>query len=498
LRPALHSVVLPLPPVRFGEDREIDNVNLEGFDDRCSTWKLAPRERKRNFRRRRPGARPVAAASGLMMRDQISGDPSLGTELRILLACARPTVVEGNRGVIRTLVATGVDWLSLIDLAERHNLVPLLHLHLADLGGVVPPPVRQALGQRARLNAARVLRLTAQLLGTLRELGDAGILAVPYKGPVIGQQLYGNVALRHPGDIDLLIRPADFSAARQCLMEAGFHASAETRERSVSAIMARRNSEALSRGREAVVELHWRFTNRDFGFPLDLDDLAPRLGTIDLAGNQIETFSIRDLLLILALNGARHRWARIEWLCGYAEVLRSLPLSEQSDALMEASRLGIRRCVLLGCYLARAALEAPVDPAIREAWLEDRWIGRLADEVVVGWRADASGVVEETMSMDAFHYHLRERRLDRVRFLLFRAFAPTRPDIRGVNTAAAGGPPGSAGSAVRGSTGGARNLAPVTRSFWRSLKDPARPDASTASGEGDRGSDEAEPGKSGD
>jgi hypothetical protein len=443
------------------------------------------------------GSSPVAAASCLMMPDHLSGDPSLGTELRILLACARPTLPEGGREVIRTLVAAGVDWLSLIDLAERHNLVPLLHRHLADLAGVVPPPVRQALDQRARLNAARVLRLTAQLLGTLRELGDVGILAVPYKGPVIGQQLYGNVALRHPGDIDLVVRPADFPTARECLIEAGFHASAETRERSISAIMARRNSEALSRGREAAVELHWRFTNRDFGFPLDLDDFAPRLGTIDLAGNQVQTFSIRDLLLVLALNGARHRWARIEWLCGYAEVLRSLPLSDQADVLMEATRLGVQRCVLLGCYLANVALEAPVDPGIREGWLGDRWVGKLADEVVVGWRVDASGVAEETMSMDAFHYHLRERRLDRVRFLLFRPFAPTRPDIRGVSTAAAGGPPGSAGSSVPASTAGARNLAPVTRSFWRSLKDPAHPDASSTSREGDRGSDEVERGKPG-
>jgi hypothetical protein len=59
------------------------------------------------------------------------------------------------------------------------------------------------------MNAARNMKMTAELLRILDALKEAGIKAMPLKGPVLAQQLYGDVALRQFSDLDILVARED-------------------------------------------------------------------------------------------------------------------------------------------------------------------------------------------------------------------------------------------------------------------------------------------------
>ena len=49
------------------------------------------------------------------------------------------------------------------------------------------------------------LYLTQEMLKLLSAFRKKGIPAIPYKGPVLAQAVYGNVGLRQFGDLDITV-----------------------------------------------------------------------------------------------------------------------------------------------------------------------------------------------------------------------------------------------------------------------------------------------------
>jgi hypothetical protein len=60
-----------------------------------------------------------------------------------------------------------------------------------------------------------------QLLQTLELLRESGIQTVPFKGPALAVQAYGDLSLRQYDDLDLLIHEADVPRAYQLLIANG-------------------------------------------------------------------------------------------------------------------------------------------------------------------------------------------------------------------------------------------------------------------------------------
>ncbi|HSL52789.1 MAG TPA: nucleotidyltransferase family protein, partial [Pyrinomonadaceae bacterium] len=103
-----------------------------------------------------------------------------------------------------------VDWNYLFQLARRHSIVPLVYVqlerHAAD---VVPEHVLAKFKQHYFENSARNTLLTAELCRLINLFSDEGIEAIPYKGPVLGLFVYGNIALRRFVDLDVIVKKSD-------------------------------------------------------------------------------------------------------------------------------------------------------------------------------------------------------------------------------------------------------------------------------------------------
>ncbi len=72
-----------------------------------------------------------------------------------------------------------------------------------------------------RVSALNIL-LTHELQKLLALFADNDVRAVPYKGPALALQLYGNVALRQFSDLDILVHPRDVLRARDLLLAEGY------------------------------------------------------------------------------------------------------------------------------------------------------------------------------------------------------------------------------------------------------------------------------------
>jgi hypothetical protein len=324
------------------------------------------------------------------------------------------------------LMGAGFDWSHLQALCVRHGVLPLVARQLeAHFSAAVPAEARADLGRAARAALGRSLVLAEELRRVLADLRARGIPALAYKGPALAVQLYGDVAARTFRDLDVLVRRADFPAARAALVELGYGPHPPLTGAQEEALLRSECDQALiHEGCGAVVELHWAVTPPFFSFALTPEELLDRAVEIPLGGQSVAAPGREDLLLLLALNGAKDLWLALEPACLIAELVAG-PL-DWDLALALARRLRAERLLLLGLSLAGQLLGAPLPERIRRrasepavAALAAEAAARLLDE-----RRPAPGLLE----IARFRAGSRERWADRLRYFVLWAGTPTRDD----------------------------------------------------------------------
>ncbi|HEV8131774.1 MAG TPA: nucleotidyltransferase family protein, partial [Acidobacteriota bacterium] len=231
---------------------------------------------------------------------------------------------SGRAEPIELLVAKGMDWEYLMSLARRHRMMPLLYWHLSTIcPESVPPLALRQLQDHFRTNSRRNLILVAELLELLSLFEDNGIPAIPYKGPVLASWVYGNVSLRQFCDLDILVPKSLALKARDLLISRGYQpnvhlsASHQTAYLEAQCEFCQVNIE-----KRVAVEVHWDIVPSHMAFPIDLQQLWQRLVPISFAGTTVRSFPPEDLLLILCVHGTKHRWERLDWICGVSELIR--------------------------------------------------------------------------------------------------------------------------------------------------------------------------------
>ena len=132
---------------------------------------------------------------------------------------ARGRLRADGQAEARALLATPLRWELILARAEEHEVYPLLHHHLRELGFEgVPPDARHRIEALQRASALRVTLLAEELTRVLHALAREDIPAIPLKGPALAESLYGDRTLRTAGDLDVLVRrPAGDPAPRPAL-----------------------------------------------------------------------------------------------------------------------------------------------------------------------------------------------------------------------------------------------------------------------------------------
>ncbi len=343
---------------------------------------------------------------------------ALGTEIELLVACTRTRLDPLGSARVRELAATLRDWPALLELARRHRLVPLLYTHVKSVAeDLVPHAALAGLREEFTANAARNLALAAELLAVTELLDSHGIRALSYKGPTLAQCVYGSLAARQMKDVDILVRPADINRAVSLL------ASREYRPITRPLPGARRLGLeyqcVLTRPHDdTIIELHWSIVPRTMAPPVALDDLWPNRLYTGVLGRTLPSPSHEDTVVILCIHGSKHQWARLEWICGVAEMLRSKPV-DWLKVSAGAERWHATRMLSTGLLLAADLLDAPVPEGLLMAARRDARVVSLAASVLERLFADEEPRLDRRL-LRAFQLGAQERVRDKARYVWFR------------------------------------------------------------------------------
>src|SRR5260370_19910969 len=224
--------------------------------------------------------------------------PALDTEWSLLLAACSAFAHPKNLDRVHSRLAEPMNWGSFLDLAEQQGVAPLLCHVLSPIENEFPAEPLGWLKRKYQANIRKSLILAGELIRVLDRIDALGAEVMPYKGLVLAETIYGNMALRPTGDIDLLVRPQDFPQIKNAVRELGYtpHMTLSETEERAYLISGYECAFDCSAGRN-LLELQWALQPRFYAVDIDMDALFRRPVPATVPGRNLNTLSTDDSLL---------------------------------------------------------------------------------------------------------------------------------------------------------------------------------------------------------
>jgi Uncharacterised nucleotidyltransferase len=329
-------------------------------------------------------------------------------EVSLLLDCARMRLDAQETSRIKSLVSKNIEWGYLLRMARAHGVMPLLYRTLnSTCSDAVPKEILEQLRDHFYGNAGRNLFLTKELLKLLHLLEAHKIPAIPYKGPVLAACIYGNLALREFGDLDILVHERNYERAQQLLMGQGFRIVKDFDWEST----------LVNGSGRIAVDLHKRLTPREFPSPVNFEYLTTRLRRIVLAGTEVPNLSPEDTLLMLAVQIAKDigsRYFQLAKICDVAELLRAYPHLDFSQILGQARRLGGERMLLFNLGLTNNLVGVALSQEVVCKMRCYPSLDGLVEYARQQFFYDGERIVSDQRTVDQFRWAVRERLRDKI------------------------------------------------------------------------------------
>jgi hypothetical protein len=290
--------------------------------------------------------RPTGALAepvDIVRRHSLSLEPRTAAALPPRLGRATfSALFHGIDGAPRS--ASADDWARDAHEIVHHRLAGLA-LAAAEADGVeLDPATREHLVHQRETDMVRSLAAEAMAPAALRALGEAGIPGVVTKGPGIAR-MYALPSLRPFRDIDILVDPSRFEAARRILGELGFRQLPD-REGPRSYFPIRcREAMNLFRDDGTAIDLHHHVPPWVWGRRLPFARIHRRAERLDVAGGTVAVADRVHNLIVAALHlisdGGRPGQTPLIW----RDLVEMAAACDPAAAEREARAVGLDWCL---------------------------------------------------------------------------------------------------------------------------------------------------------
>ena len=273
-------------------------------------------------------------------------------EQELLLWSIRVDQAKDQR--IEEILKAGVDWNYVRETAIQHGIIPLLYRRLKEeMSHLVPSDKLEELRALFMANAVQNLRMTQQLTKVLELLANAGIEAMPFKGPALAVQAYGDLSMRSFCDLDILIHEKDFNRMYLAFEEAGYPSDYPVNLRTEAKFITYQKKNLAISYQGIHLEIHWKIIERFLSVPIDMYQLWAESFPILLNGRKMMTLSPEDMVIVLCVHGTKHFWNNLKWLADLVNLILEYPDLDWHEISMKAENIRVKRIVALGLALAQ-------------------------------------------------------------------------------------------------------------------------------------------------
>jgi Uncharacterised nucleotidyltransferase len=306
--------------------------------------------------------------------DQRSRDGSLETTL--VLDCIRQYF--GHDAVAARAAVADTDWDRVLSIAAYHGIIPIVRVSLT--GVCVPVETRRRLDSQFQSWAANSLLYGHELVRLQELLTNCGLRVLAFKGPTLAARLYGTLCHRQIRDLDLLVARSDVRRALEILESSGYRIEDSYAGRD-EAFRQDKHVLLVHAESAAKVEIHWAIARPDEHIDLSFSRLWERREYISVQETSVATPSRNDLLLLLSVHGASHRWTSLKWVCDVAALIRTYTDAEWGSVRRLAEHHGCLRLLLVGVALARDVARVSIPAAAMHDIETDPGVRSIAADI---------------------------------------------------------------------------------------------------------------------
>jgi len=320
-------------------------------------------------------------------------------EFLLLAACCR---WPRDPGAVAA-AAQAIDWQRFARLVRRHRVQGFAQASLRAASVALPENAAKLLASMAADQARTSLAYAADLGRIAQAFEAEGLAPTLFKGPMLAQRLYGDLAIKQTGDVDVLVAAPDGWRAVAAAEKLGYRrisydgALSPVRRGTIQAVF---NGITMRHGDSGrLLDLHWRLTTNPYLF-------TPResVREIDFRGRKVRTLADGDLALYLASHGAKHNWARLKWLADFNAFLVTAPREDVAAWRMRAKAEGMaasfEAALALCSTLLGSQWQAPPAIGARARWLIalSHNLMRGGGEIVEQVARPGQGVAQATLA----------------------------------------------------------------------------------------------------
>jgi len=355
-------------------------------------------------------------------------------EIKLMIACARVQVDPETGEKIGLLSRNKIDWDTFVKICIRHKVLPLVFQNLVLFcKDSFPEKLKTELENRYIFeNSLHNFSLVEQLFFILDLLKKNEITAVPFKGPVLAENVFGDVGLRRYLDLDIFISKKDVLKAVDILMDKGFVPEEgnlpEGQEK--KACLDRLVTLSLVRtDKQVSIDLQWDISNRFSNVPILLEDVKDHIEQVEINKRSILNLGPEILLCYLCLHGTKHRWLFLDSVCCVSELIRARDI-DWHLTLKFAKRIHCTTVLLLGLYLARDLLGTRLPEHISQKMAQNKKLKSLAGKVDKGLFFNYMDTMTTSEKFDPFLVQVKDGFLDKIWYCLKVLFIPSKEDLR--------------------------------------------------------------------
>ncbi len=341
-------------------------------------------------------------------------------EIELLLLCARPRPDAATEKEIGSFANEAIDWEYLAETAFSHKLHLLLYRSLKNAcPEFVPHATLKKLEREYATNSMRSLVFFGKLTSILKLLEEDGIPAIPFKGPVLAEMVYGDLALRQFGDLDILVDRKSVLKAIKIFEDHGFQLEINLNQKQLLAYAAKKNSIGLiSTISGLTVDLHWEMSGSYTFYPLLLNRMEKNLVHTSVAGQNVRRPCTEDLLVYLCLHGARDFWETMESLSSLVGLIQSHKGLDWMRVGELARKMRCERILHLGLFLAWDLFDVELPEDVMKRVKKDPALPGLASTVYNNLFKENNGshASEINSKFSMFHLRVRDRWSEKIRY----------------------------------------------------------------------------------
>ena len=352
-------------------------------------------------------------------------------DLEIIFLCARGALSRKQVNLLKELCQKQNEWHNLYELALQHRVLPLVYRNLRKYcSDFIPHTILDQGRHIYRNNGARNLMMTGYLVRVLSLLREHDIPSMPFKGPVLSITLYGDLALRSFGDIDVLIQRHHLLRTVKILANQGFLPEFPLNDQQLLKLSKTDNEFPLIHNTSGIsLDLQWEITGGYFPSQITFDDLFVKHNKMEIGGEDIFIFSDEDLLFYLCVHGNQHTWKQLDHVCCVAQLIKNNQNLDWDVVFLTASKYCGLRILLIGLLLAQNLFDTEIPKQFSMRLREDSRAVKLAQQISLNLFSSTQ-LQADSVSHRFMKYHLlsMDHSLLAIRYALRLIFIPTRYD----------------------------------------------------------------------